>query len=93
MLERKTDDQFRLQMEGYGLTTARILYRLPDHPAILQTYLWQEYDLAPRFPELKKFLDFWRREIEGMLHTIEVAHSKLIKPGEWRKVDGMMLLN
>lgn len=93
MLERKTDDQFRLQMEGYGLTTARILYRLPDHPGILQTYLWQEYDLAPRFPELKKFLDFWRREIEGVLHTIEVAHSKLIKPGEWRKVDGLMLLN
>ena len=93
MLERKADDQFRMQLEGYGLTTARILYRLPDHPAILQTYLWQDYDLAPRFPELKKFLDFWRREIEGVLHTIEVAHSKLIKPAEWRKVDGLMLLN
>ncbi|MGH2341038.1 usg protein [Segnochrobactraceae bacterium EtOH-i3] len=93
MLERKADDQFRMQMEGYGLTTARILYRLPDHPAILQTYLWQDYDLAPRFPELKKFLDFWRREIEGVLHTIEVAHAKLIKPAEWRKVDGLMLLN
>ncbi len=93
MLDRTADVQFRLQMEGYGLTTARILYRLPDHPAILQTYVWQEYDLAPRFPELKRFLDFWRRELEGVLHTIEVAHSKLIKPSDWRKVDGLMLLN
>lgn len=93
MLDRTADVQFRLQMEGYGLTTARILYRLPDHPAILQTYVWQDYDLAPRFPELKRFLDFWRRELEGVLHTIEVAHSKLIKPSEWRKVDGLMLLN
>lgn len=93
MLDRTADVQFRLQMEGYGLTTARILYRLPDHPAILQTYVWQDYDLAPRFPELKRFLDFWRREIEGVLHTIEVAHSKLIKPSDWRKVDGLMLLN
>ncbi|TMJ68454.1 MAG: Usg family protein, partial [Alphaproteobacteria bacterium] len=23
---------FRRQLEGYGLTTAQILYRLPDHP-------------------------------------------------------------
>ena len=41
---------FRRQLEGYGLTTANILYRLPDHPALLQAYVWQEYDLAPAFP-------------------------------------------
>jgi len=48
---------FLLQMQGYGLTTANILYRLPDHPRILQTYIWQEYDLHPHFPELRKFRD------------------------------------
>ena len=31
----------KLQMEGYRLTTAEILYRMPDHPAILQTFIWQ----------------------------------------------------
>ncbi len=36
---------FRLQMAGYGLTTANILYRLPDHPAIIQSYIWQESEL------------------------------------------------
>ena len=24
-------EDFKRQLEGYGLTTARILYRLPDH--------------------------------------------------------------
>jgi uncharacterized protein Usg len=74
--------EFRLQMQGYGLTTANILYRLPDHPAILQTYIWQEYDLHPDFPALRKFLDFWTRTLDGPLHAVTVAHSHLIKPAE-----------
>jgi uncharacterized protein Usg len=53
------------QLSGYGLTTAHILYRLPDHPVFLQSYLWQDYDLAPDFPELHRFLDFWKRELDG----------------------------
>lgn len=57
--------EFRLQMEGYGLTTAEIHYRLPDHPSLLQLYVWQEYDLAPEFPTLKGFLDYWERELEA----------------------------
>jgi uncharacterized protein Usg len=77
---------FRRQMAGYGLTTANILYRLPDHPALLQTYIWQEYDLAPRFPELSRFLEFWRDKIEGILHSVTVSHSGLIKPAELRTV-------
>ena len=47
------------QLQGFSLTTAEILYRLPDHPSLLQTYVWQEYDLHPRFPRLKAFLGFW----------------------------------
>ena len=77
---------FRRQLEGYGLTTASILYRMPDHPAMLQTFVWQHYDLAPAFPELHRFLDFWRREIEGPLHSVTVAHHKVISPAECRMV-------
>ena len=67
-----------LQLKDYRLTTAEILYHLPDHPALLQTFLWQEYDLAPYFPELRHFLDFWTREIEGRLHSVRVGSKKLI---------------
>jgi uncharacterized protein Usg len=72
--------------EAYGLTTARILYGMPDHPSLLQTYVWQSYDLAPEFPELRRFLDFWRRELEGPLHSVTVAHKRLLKSGELRAV-------
>ena len=77
---------FRKQLEGYGLTTAHILYRMPDHQTLLQTYVWQDYDLFPKFPELKKFLAFWLEKLEGPLHSVTVAHARLIKPAEIRTV-------
>jgi uncharacterized protein Usg len=79
---------FRKQLAGYGLTTANILYRRPDHPWLLQSYVWQEYDLCPDFPELNAFLDFWQRSLDGALHSITVAHAGLIKPAEIRAVKG-----
>ena len=84
--------EFRLQMEGYGLTTAEIHYQRPDHPSLLQLYVWQEYDLAPRFPTLKGFLDFWSRELDGVLHSVQVAHDRLIGPAEWKAVNGVFTL-
>ncbi|MBY0421341.1 MAG: usg protein, partial [Parvularculaceae bacterium] len=32
---------------------------MPDHPGLLQTYVWQDYDISPDYPVLKRFLDFW----------------------------------
>ncbi|AEH87733.1 usg protein [Mesorhizobium sp. B283B1A] len=84
--------EFRLQMEGYGLTTAEIHYHLPDHPSLLQLYVWQDYDLAPEFPELHGFLSYWERELEGPLHSVRVAHHRLIQPSEWRAIDGIIAI-
>ena len=77
---------FRRQLEGYSLTTAEILYRLPDHPHLIQTFIWQCDDLFPSFPELKRFLAFWQRTLDGPLHSVKVAHSRLIKPMELRTI-------
>ncbi|MBV8568067.1 MAG: usg protein [Methylobacteriaceae bacterium] len=77
---------FVRQAEGYGLTTANILYRLPDHPVILQEYVWQQYDLAPQFPELHRFLAFWEKSLDGRLHSVRVAHKRLISPSEFKSV-------
>jgi len=86
-------EDFRKQVLGYGLTTAQILYRMPDHPSLLQTYVWQNYDLFPNFPALKDFLSFWQQKLEGPLFAVTVAHSKLIKPAELRAVDGVFRLH
>ena len=56
---------FACQLEGYGLTTASILYRMPDHRSILQEFIWQEYDLAPRFPELNRVSRVLERQVGG----------------------------
>ena len=84
---------FQRQLGGYGLTTAQILYWRPDHPWLLQTYVWQEYDLCPDFPELRGFLTFWRKSLEGVLHSVVVAHSRLIKPAEIRALGSEFKLN
>lgn len=93
MASRMPDPDFAAQMRGFSLTTAEIVYRLPDHPSLLQTYIWQEYDVHPLFPKLKAFLDFWTRNLEGRLFQIRVAHSKLIKPSELRLIDGQFRLS
>ena len=86
-------NEMEMRLKGYGLTTAEILYRLPDHPSMLQTYVWQEYDLAPKFPVLLGFLDFWKRELDGALHSVRYTHKKLISASEWRALDGEILLH
>ena len=75
---------------GYKLTTAEILYRMPDHPDILQTYVWQALDLAPRYPTLRKFLDFWERELEGTLHSVRVASSDMLRAPRVRAPAGLL---
>lgn len=87
------DRDFLRQMSGYGLTTAEIHYRMPDRPALLQLFVWQHYDLAPEFPSLKRFLDFWTRELDGPLHSVRVAHRKLISPAEFKAVDGIIAVH
>ncbi|MDX2103137.1 MAG: Usg family protein [Alphaproteobacteria bacterium] len=68
------------QLQGWRLTTAEILYRLPDHPKLLQSYIWQELDLAPRYPALTRFLEFWERSLDGRLHSVRVAQSGIVAP-------------
>jgi uncharacterized protein Usg len=86
-------DDFIRQLRGFSLTTAEILYRLPDHLSLLQTYVWQDYDMAPEFPALHKFLDFWGRSLEGPLHSVRIAHVRLVRPAEIRAVAAQFSLH
>jgi uncharacterized protein Usg len=62
-----------MMIKDYRLTTAKIYYHLPDHPDLLQLFVWQELDLAPDYPALRKFLNFWADKLHGKLHSVEVA--------------------
>jgi len=84
---------YELQVRGYRLTTAEIIYRLPDYPALLQSFIWQKFDLAPDFPELNKFLEFWRNNIEGKLHSVNVKQSSRSTPNRVQHVKHTLTLH
>jgi uncharacterized protein Usg len=77
-----------LMLRGYGLTTAQLYYRMPDFQNVLNTFVWQEYDLAPDHPKLFEFIEFWQDTIEGPLHSVQYTHRKLLSSGEWQQVVG-----
>ncbi len=81
-----------LQLRDYRLTTAEILYHMPDHPGLPQAYLWQDLDKFPDFPVLKKFLVFWERRLDGRLHSVRVASLRVITPGDLRAVGHLAVL-
>lgn len=89
----ETDRDFAAQLSGHRLTTAEVLYYMPDHPNLVQSFLWQTQDLAPRYPRLIRFLDFWRDEIDAVIHTVRIAHRGLIGPAEWSRADIELRLN
>ena len=89
----RLDADFKARLDGASLLTTEILYYMPDHPKLLQTFVWQTMDTAPAFPRLAQFLDHWRREIEAMIHSIRIAHSGLLAPAELRAVDGEFQLH
>jgi uncharacterized protein Usg len=82
-----------LQLNDYRLTTAEILYHMPDHPGLLQSFIWQHMDLAPRFPELHRFLDFWAHNLDGKLHSVRVTSAGLISPGRMGHVQHELRLH
>lgn len=85
--------EFRLLLQDYRLTTAEIFYHMPDFPTLLQSYVWQEYDMAPGFPQLKRFLDFWERELDGRLHSVKIASVELITPGKCQYAKGEIYIH
>ncbi|MFZ5609156.1 MAG: Usg family protein [Pseudomonadota bacterium] len=81
-------NEMELRLLGYRTATAEVLYHLPEHPHVLQTFVWQTLDLAPRFPRIHRFLDYWVRNIDGVLHSVRLASACLAAPRELTFVDG-----
>ncbi len=73
--------------QDYRLTTAEILYQIPEYPDLLQSYLWQSLDRIPDFPKLNDFLSSWEKDLEGKLHSVRIGYVGIIQPEEWRYAD------
>lgn len=79
---------FVKQLKDYRLTTAEILYHMPDYPDFLQSFIWQEYDISPKFPVLHKFLEFWEENLDGKLHSVQLDSQKVITQGDYTFYEG-----
>jgi len=80
------DETLRRMIDGFGITTAEILYAMPDTPSWLQVFFWQFEDQYPTFPRLKRFINYWRTFIEVPIKQITICHQRLIKPAEVRMI-------
>lgn len=78
---------------SFQLTTAEILYRIPDYPKILQSFIWQKLDAAPEYPQLHEFLDFWEKNLDGSIHSVRVAGRPILEPKSLRCVDKAFVLH
>jgi uncharacterized protein Usg len=76
--------EFALQLKGWRLATAEVLYYMPDHPVLLQSFVWQTLDLAPSYPRIHKFLEFWRAEIQAVIHSVRLASGEELAPAKVR---------
>ena len=83
----------QLVLEGYRLTTAEIIYCLPDYPELLQTFIWQCFDLSPDFPRLHSFLNYWETHIEARLYSVSVAQAGEMGMTEARFAAGEFILH
>ncbi len=92
---RESSEDFRRKLEGYGLLMAEITYCLPDSPSIIspRTFMHQMYDIAPRFPVLHNFIEFWMNEMEGRLKLVRYDHQPLIGASEYRGINGVITIN
>ena len=86
----RTDDELALKLRGWRLATAQVLYYIPDHPSLIQSFTWQTLDLAPEYPRIHKFLEFWRREIDAVIHSVQVATGETLAPGKFTNAATML---
>ncbi len=76
-----TSKDFRRQVEGYGLTTAEILYRRPDHPWLLQAYVWVSLAVRARDPKASDL----RRELAQQITADQRREGEQNVLEDWQR--------
>jgi len=93
MIKGVPDQDFIARLKGSALVTAQVVYRMPDYQNLLQFFWWQHLDELPRYPRLTEFLDYWEKNLDGPIHSVEVCHVGLLTPVEFRMVNGPFLIH
>ena len=81
------------EFKPFKLTTAEILYRMPDYPDLLQCFVWQKLDTDQEYPKLQKFLDFWDQNLDAPIHSVRVAGRDIVGRPSLRCVDRSFVIH
>lgn len=71
---------------GIVRVTVGIVYYMPDYRSLLQELYWSTDDRDPDLPRVRKYLDFWRREIDAVVRDVLISKSP-VREDSWRRVD------
>ena len=85
--------RFALQIKDYRLCTLRVLYYLPDYSNVLQQFTWQLYDIAPDYPGVRHFVDYWQAEIDARIHSVSITREELVRPPRYNHGAGLWQLH
>lgn len=78
-----------LFLKDYRLTTIKVYYYMPDYVSLLQEFVLQQYDIAPQYPELNKFLLHWHKNIDAVIKEVLMSQGSLMK--DFKKVDNYIV--
>lgn len=65
------------------LVTVDVFYYIPDHPLLLQEFLWQTNDEWPSIPRVHRFLNYWHYNIDATINEVFVQCSE----GKWKYIE------
>lgn len=70
----------------------QVIYFMPQHPLLLQEFLWGYNDCIPNLDRTHKFLIYWKNNIDAVINsiTISVANEKTTSV---RTIDELLKLN
>lgn len=77
---------FNDRLRGHTLVTLNVIYYMPDHRHVLNEFIWQTQDISPKYPRIRKFLDFWRTDIDAVIKEVLMSEYDRLKPSEYRNV-------
>ena len=65
-----------IKIRKWTIATVQVIYFIPDHLHILNEFMWQTEDELPEYPRIKRFLDYWDKNIDGPYRWLANSQSR-----------------
>ena len=79
--------------KNWTLATVHVVYYIPDYLHIVNEFSWQTEDTRTDYPRIKRFLDYWDKNIAGPIKDVYIIDHDDVNPQEVRHLDRTYMLN